>query len=126
VGRFGQPGQDPPAGRCGRRYIEFCKSTFANDLTLKGMKIVVDAAHGAAYHIAPKVFHELGAEVIAIGCAPDGLNINHEVGATHPEALVRAVKANAPTLAWRWTAMPTACRWWTPQGACTTATRCCT
>ena len=76
------------------RYIEFCKSTFANDLTLKGMKIVVDAAHGAAYHIAPKVFHELGAEVIAIGCSPDGLNINHEVGATHPQALVAAVKAH--------------------------------
>lgn len=76
------------------RYIEFCKSTFANDLTLKGMKIVVDAAHGAAYQIAPKVFHELGAEVVAIGCTPDGLNINHEVGATHPQALVDAVKAN--------------------------------
>ena len=75
------------------RYIEFCKSTFANDLTLKGVKIVVDAAHGAAYHIAPKVFHELGADVVSIGCSPDGLNINHEVGATHPEALVRAVKA---------------------------------
>jgi len=74
------------------RYIEFCKSTFANDLTLKGLKIVVDAAHGAAYHIAPKVFHELGAEVIAIGCAPDGLNINKDVGATHPEALVQAVR----------------------------------
>jgi len=76
------------------RYIEFCKSTFATDLTLKGLKIVVDAAHGAAYQIAPKVFHELGAEVVAIGCAPDGLNINHEVGATHTEALVEAVKAN--------------------------------
>jgi len=76
------------------RYIEFCKSTFSNELTLKGLKIVVDAAHGAAYQIAPKVFHELGAEVIAIGCAPDGLNINHEVGATHPDALVKAVKAN--------------------------------
>ncbi|MDR7306643.1 phosphoglucosamine mutase [Rhodoferax saidenbachensis] len=74
------------------RYIEFCKSTFANDLTLKGLKIVVDAAHGAAYHIAPKVFHELGAEVFAIGCSPDGLNINKGVGATHPEALVQAVK----------------------------------
>ena len=73
------------------RYIEFCKSTFDNDLTLKGVKIVVDAAHGAAYHIAPKVFHELGAEVIAIGCSPDGTNINHHVGATHPEALVAAV-----------------------------------
>jgi phosphoglucosamine mutase len=74
------------------RYIEFCKSTFAPDLTLKGLKVVVDAAHGAAYQIAPKVFHELGAEVIAIGCAPDGLNINFQVGATHPEALVAAVK----------------------------------
>ena len=61
------------------RYIEFCKSTFAQDLTLKGLKIVVDAAHGAAYH-CPKWFHELGADVVAIGCAPDGLNINHEVG----------------------------------------------
>ena len=76
------------------RYIEFCKSTFAHDLTLKGLKIVVDGAHGAAYQIAPMVFHELGAEVISIGCAPDGLNINHEVGATHPEALIAAVKAN--------------------------------
>ncbi|MDP1968354.1 MAG: phosphoglucosamine mutase, partial [Burkholderiaceae bacterium] len=52
-----------------------------------------DAAHGAAYHIAPEVFHELGAEVIAIGCSPDGININHEVGATHPEALIKAVRA---------------------------------
>jgi len=76
------------------RYIEFCKSTFSQDLTLKGMRIAVDAAHGAAYHIAPKVFHELGADVVAIGCAPDGLNINDQVGATHPEALVRAVRAN--------------------------------
>ena len=76
------------------RYIEFCKSTFAHDLTLKGMKIVVDAAHGAAYHIAPEVFHELGAEVVAIGCSPDGVNINHNVGATHPEALMAAVKAH--------------------------------
>lgn len=76
------------------RYIEFCKSTFENNLTLKGLKIVVDAAHGAAYQIAPKVFHELGAEVIAIGCSPDGLNINHKVGATHPEALVQAVKTH--------------------------------
>lgn len=74
------------------RYIEFCKSTFAGDLTLRGMKIVVDAAHGAAYQIAPLVFHELGAEVVCIGCAPDGININDGVGATHPEALARAVK----------------------------------
>jgi phosphoglucosamine mutase len=76
------------------RYIEFCKSTFAHDLTLKGMTIAIDAAHGAAYHIAPKVFHELGAEIVCIGCSPDGLNINDKVGATHPEALVRAVRAN--------------------------------
>lgn len=76
------------------RYIEFCKSTFANDLTLKGLKIVVDGAHGAAYQVAPKVFHELGAEVISMGCAPDGMNINHEVGATHPQALVAMVKAS--------------------------------
>ncbi len=76
------------------RYIEFCKSTFDHALTLKGVKIVVDAALGAAYQIAPKVFHELGADVVAIGCAPDGLNINEDVGATHPEALVLAVRAN--------------------------------
>ena len=73
------------------RYIEFCKSTFSHALSLHGLKIVVDAAHGAAYQIAPMVFHELGADVVAIGCAPDGLNINDGVGATHPEALVRAV-----------------------------------
>ena len=76
------------------RYIEFCKSTFAPDLSLRGLTIVVDAAHGAAYHVAPKVFHELGAEVVCIGCSPDGLNINENVGATHPQALVRAVLAN--------------------------------
>jgi phosphoglucosamine mutase len=76
------------------RYIEFCKSTFASDLTLRGMKIAVDGAHGAAYHIAPKVFHELGAEVFCLGCSPDGMNINDKVGATHPEALVAAVRAN--------------------------------
>lgn len=80
------------------RYIEFCKSTFANNLTLKGLRIVVDAAHGAAYHIAPKVFHELGAEVIAIGCAPDGLNINLGFGATHPQALVEAIKTHRADL----------------------------
>lgn len=98
--------QDPvwvDAARLGRakrlndasgRYIEFCKSTFANELTLKGLRIVVDGAHGAAYHIAPEVFHELGADVIAIGCEPDGLNINQGVGATHPEALIDAVRAH--------------------------------
>jgi phosphoglucosamine mutase len=75
----------------GGRYVEFCKSTFASDLSLKGMKLVIDAAHGAAYQVAPNVFHELGAEVIRIGCAPDGMNINAGFGATAPKALVAAV-----------------------------------
>jgi len=73
------------------RYIEFCKSTFPNDLDLRGMKIVVDSAHGAAYHVAPAVFHELGAEIVSLGNTPNGLNINAGVGATAPEALRRAV-----------------------------------
>jgi len=76
------------------RYIEFCKSTFPSELDLRGLKIVVDCAHGAAYDIAPHVFHELGAEVLAIGNAPNGLNINDKVGATAPEALAIAVRAN--------------------------------
>ena len=74
------------------RYIEFCKSTFPNDLDLAGLKIVVDAAHGAAYHIAPHVFRELGAEVFAIGCEPDGFNINDGVGAMYPEHLLKVVQ----------------------------------
>ncbi len=74
------------------RYIEFAKSTFDNNLSLKGLKIVVDGAHGAAYNIAPKVFHELGAEVTAIGCSPDGMNINDGYGATHPENLIATVR----------------------------------
>ncbi len=73
------------------RYIEFCKSTVGNDLSLRGLRVVVDAAHGAAYHVAPDVFHELGAEVVTIGCSPDGVNINAGVGATAPQALVAAV-----------------------------------
>jgi phosphoglucosamine mutase len=73
------------------RYIEFCKSTFPNHLDLRGLKIVLDCAHGATYHVAPDVFHELGAEVIAIGNQPDGLNINEKVGSTHPEALQKTV-----------------------------------
>ena len=73
------------------RYVEFCKGTVRSDLTLKGMKLVVDAAHGAAYHVAPDVFHELGADVVKIGCSPDGTNINAGFGATSPAALVKAV-----------------------------------
>jgi phosphoglucosamine mutase len=76
------------------RYIEFCKSTFPKDLDLRGLKIVVDAANGAAYHIAQPVLHELGAEVITIGVSPNGMNINNQVGATAPDALVRSVRAN--------------------------------
>ena len=76
------------------RYIEFCKSTFPNELDLKGLKLVVDCAHGATYHIAPKVFHELGAELITIGGEPNGYNINDGVGATHPEAVAAAVQAH--------------------------------
>ena len=76
------------------RYIEFCKSTFSPSMSLRGCKIVVDAAHGAAYQIAPAVFHELGAEVISLGCSPDGININRGVGATHPEALMAAVQTH--------------------------------
>ncbi len=74
------------------RYIEFCKSTIALSLTLKGLKIVVDCANGATYHVAPSVFHELGAEVTAIGASPDGLNINLECGSTHPEQLQNMVR----------------------------------
>lgn len=73
------------------RYIEFCKSTFPNVQDLRGLKIVVDCAHGATYHIAPHVFHELGAEVVSIGAQPDGLNINDGYGSTHPRALRQAV-----------------------------------
>ncbi len=76
------------------RYIEFCKSTYPSELDLRGLKIVVDCAHGAAYDIAPHVFHELGAEVISIGNNPNGFNINDAVGATAPEALALAVRAN--------------------------------
>jgi phosphoglucosamine mutase len=75
----------------GGRYIEFCKGTVAQSLSLRGVKVVVDGAHGAAYHVAPDVFHELGATVVKIGCNPDGMNINAGVGATAPAALVQAV-----------------------------------
>jgi phosphoglucosamine mutase len=80
------------------RYIEFCKSTFPSDLDLDGLKLVVDAANGAAYHIAPHVFKELGAEVHAIGVSPNGFNINKDVGALHPESLVAEVKERGADL----------------------------
>ena len=77
----------------GGRYVEFCKSTFPAALDLKGMKIVVDCAHGAAYNIAPHVFHELGADVVAIGVKPDGFNINESFGATSPANLKNEIAA---------------------------------
>ena len=80
------------------RYIEFCKSTFPNELDLNGLKLVIDAAHGAAYHVAPHVFRELGADVHAIGVSPDGFNINKGVGALHPDSLVKAVQAQGADL----------------------------
>jgi phosphoglucosamine mutase len=80
------------------RYIEFCKSTFPTALDLRGMRIVVDCAHGATYHVAPHVFHELGADVETIGAQPDGFNINAKAGTTHPDALKSAVIANKADL----------------------------
>lgn len=80
------------------RYIEFCKSTFPAELDLRGLRLVVDCAHGAAYHVAPDVFHELGAEVIAVGAQPNGFNINDGVGAMYAEHLVHSVRANEADL----------------------------
>ena len=74
------------------RYIEFCKRTIPNAVNLKSIKLVIDCAHGATYHVAPSVFEELGADVIKVGTNPDGLNINAEVGSTNPKALQQAVK----------------------------------
>lgn len=102
-----EPLQCMPADRLGKarrvddsdgRYIEFCKSTFPNEMDLRGLKLVVDCAHGATYHIAPHVFHELGAEVIPIGVKPDGLNINAGCGSTHPGLLQRTVQEQGADL----------------------------
>jgi phosphoglucosamine mutase len=84
-------GKAERVGDAAGRYIEFCKSTIPSRTSLKGMKVVVDCAHGATYHVAPSVFDELGAEVIRVGVNPDGLNINEECGSTHPAALQQAV-----------------------------------
>jgi phosphoglucosamine mutase len=80
------------------RYIEFCKSTFPSELSLEGLTLVVDCAHGATYHIAPSVFEELGARVIRTGVQPNGLNINDNVGSTSPEALMAAVREHQADL----------------------------
>jgi len=80
------------------RYTVFCKSTFPKEMTLDGVRVVVDAAHGAAYRVAPVIFSELGAEVKAIGCKPNGRNINHNVGALHPEHVVEEVRKHSAHL----------------------------
>lgn len=104
---LGEPVGCVSSGKLGRakrltdaagRYIEFCKSGFPNDLDLADMRLVIDAAHGAAYHVAPAVFEELGATVSCIGCAPNGMNINDGVGATHLDALAEAVQAQKADL----------------------------
>ncbi|PIY04700.1 MAG: phosphoglucosamine mutase, partial [Gallionellales bacterium CG_4_10_14_3_um_filter_54_96] len=87
----GQLGKAKRLDDASGRYIEFCKSTFPSAMNLRGMKIVVDCAHGATYNIASPVFHELGAEVVAIGVTPDGININAGFGATSPANLQKAV-----------------------------------
>ncbi len=76
------------------RYAEYCKGTVAHDFSLRGLRLVLDCAHGATYQVAPKVFAELGAEVVAIGDKPDGFNINRDVGSTHPHSLQRSVLAH--------------------------------
>jgi phosphoglucosamine mutase len=94
------PMQVVPSARLGKarriddaagRYIEFCKGSFPNALDLRGLKIVLDCAHGATYHVAPSVFHELGAEIVVIGNQPDGLNINLDCGSTHTSLICKAV-----------------------------------
>ena len=86
-----QLGKAERVADAGGRYIEFCKSTIPLSMTLKGLKVVVDCANGATYHVAPSVFDELGAEVISIGAEPDGLNINRDCGSTRPEHLQKIV-----------------------------------
>lgn len=98
--RLDEPMGCEPSSRLGKaqriddargRYVEFCKNTFPNELDLRGMKIALDCAHGAAYMVAPKVFHELGAELVLVGTEPNGMNINDKVGATSPQCIRDAV-----------------------------------
>ena len=131
-----QPMECVPAEKLGRakrledakgRYIEFCKSTFPNELDLRGLRIVLDCAHGAAYHIAPHVFHELGAEVIAIGATPERLQHQRRLRRDRTESHGgRRARTQAPTSASRSTATPTAWSCATAPAASTTATSCCT
>ncbi len=124
----GQPAQWADSAALGKarrlddaagRYLEFCKSTFAQDLSLKGLKIVVDGAHGAAYSVAPKVFHELGAEVVPIGCSPRRVQHQRRVRRDVSRgALPGRCASRRPTTASPSTATPTDCRWWTPKSTC--------
>lgn len=93
-----QLGRAERVSDAGGRYIEFCKSSFPDELSLKGLKIVLDCAHGATYSVAPRVFRELGATVEVHFAEPNGLNINLECGSTHPQALVEIVKASGADL----------------------------
>ncbi|BBI59230.1 hypothetical protein HSBAA_05360 [Vreelandella sulfidaeris] len=93
------------------RYIEFCKSTLPDRLSLHGLKIVLDCAHGATYHIAPNVFRELGADVTTIGSAPDGLNINQQVGSTHPRLYALPLFSKMRIWGSPLMGMATACCW---------------
>ena len=105
--RLDEPMGCEPSARLGKaqriddargRYIEFCKNTFPNELDLRGMKIALDCAHGAAYTVAPKVFHELGAELVLVGAEPNGMNINDKVGATSPQSIRDAVLSSGADL----------------------------
>ncbi len=106
------------------RYIEFAKRTLPRELSLDGLRVVVDCAHGAAYKVVPEALWELGADVIAIGVEPDGFNINKECGSTSPEALAKKVRGCAPISASRSTATPIASSWSTSAAMSSTATRC--
>lgn len=80
------------------RYVEFCKNSLSRNFSLRGIKVVLDCAHGAAYQVGPRVFHELGAEVVATAVEPDGFNINNQCGSTHPEMLQQRVIEEAADL----------------------------
>ena len=92
------PGKARRIDDAGRRYLDFCKSTVSEGFRLDGLRLLVDCAHGAAYQLAPKLFEELGADVVAVGVEPDGTNINDECGATCPEYVCTQARQNHATL----------------------------
>ncbi len=89
---------------CMNRYIEFAKRTLPRELSLDGLRVVIDCANGAAYKVVPEALWELGADVVSIGVDPDGFNINKECGSTAPETLAKRCARCAPISALRWTA----------------------